>query len=236
MKVDIAYTCVSEGTATLFYITRFASTLHAFPAGSEFRLVPTFNGGEPKSATLKIPFVAFPSELFYRWNDGWDIGGYIEAAHKVSSDADVMVCLGQSVYFHRWNWLAHIIKAWEQFGEGMYGILSSFIVRPHFQTTAFVTSPRLLREYPHKVTTKAERYEFEHGKNSFLRWVEFKGLPARLVTWDGTYSVQSSRLPNNIIWKGDQSNCLVWCNHTENYVKADPRARALWGKLANGQR
>lgn len=234
MKVDVAYTCVTEGQGTLIFATRFAASLHAFPAGAEFRLVPIFNGGEPQSSTLKMPFTAFPHEFLYRSNDGWDIGGYVEAAKTVCKDSDIMVCFGQSVYFHRWNWLAHIIKAWEQFGEGMYGMLSSFIVRPHFQTTAFVTSPRLLREYPYAVSTKEDRYHFEHGRSSFLRWVEFRRFPARLITWDGTYAVAQSRLPNNIIWKGDQSNCLVWCNHTENYTRANPKAKALWEYQANG--
>lgn len=233
MKVDVAYTCVTEGSGSLLYATRFVSTYHAFSPGYENRIVPIFNGGPPP-LVLTLPFESFRHQFFTRSNDGWDIGGYIEAAHGPCADADIMVCFGQSVHFHRHGWLEKIVWAWERFGPGMYGFLSSNLVRPHLQTTAFATSPKFLREYPNKVVTKADRYEFEHGKQSFMNRLEIMGRPIRLVTFDGVYSKGMWRLPRNILWKGDQSNCLVWCNHTENYSKQTPKTRAFWENAAKG--
>ena len=122
----------------------------------------------------------------------------------------------------------------EEFGPGIYGMLASNLVRPHLQTTAFVTSPKLLREFPRKVVTKKDRYEFEHGRWSFMNWVELKGLPIRLVTFDGSYSKNFWRFPENINWKGNQGNCLVWCNHTDNYSKQDKKSKAFWESAAKG--
>jgi hypothetical protein len=144
-----------------------------------------------------------------------------------------MVCLGQSVHFHRHGWLERIVRAWEQFGPGMYGFLSSFLVRPHLQTTAFATSPQFLQDYPVKVVTKADRYEFEHGRFSFMNRLEVRRKPVKLVTFDGVYSKPMWRSPNNILWKGDQSNCLVWCNHTEDYAKATQKTKDFWQKACS---
>ena len=175
MKVDVAYTCVIGGAATLLYATRFASTHDAFDGGYPHRVVPICNGGPPP-LTVNFIFEHLKPYFFQRSNDGWDIGGYREAAYGPCADADIMVCFGQSVHFHRPGWLEKIVQAWETFGPGMYGFLSSNLVRPHIQTTAFATSPKFLREYPNKVLTKADRYQFEHGSRSFMnRWASIFG-------------------------------------------------------------
>lgn len=227
MKVDVAYTCVTEGSGSLLYATRFVSTYHAYDPCYKNRLVPIFNGGPPP-LVLTLPFESFPHQFFVRSNEGWDIGGYIEAAHGPCADCDIMACFGESVHFHRHGWLEKITQAWEEFGPGMYGFLSSNLVRPHLQTTAFATSPKLLREFPRKIVDKKDRYGFEHGRWSFMNWVELKGLPIRLVTFDGVYSRNLWRFPANINWKGNQENCLVWCNHTENYTKQTLKTKAFW--------
>lgn len=233
MKIDVVYTCVSGGAGTLHYISRFVATRHAYAPGADHRVIPVYNGKNPP-LVITLPFSGINGTRLIRENDGWDIGGYIEAAKTVCQDSDIMVCLGESVYFHRHGWLEKIDWAWKQNGPGMYGMLSSNLVRPHLQTTAFVTSPRFLREYPQKVITKEDRYGFEHGSHSFMNWIERRGYPVRLVTFDGTYSKEFWRFPNNINWKGDQSNCLVWCNHTDNYLKAPKSTKDFWEKAAKG--
>lgn len=235
MKIDVVYTCVSGGEATLNRITKFVATHHAYPGGIDHRLVVVSNGG-PLKTSEQIPFSATDHCILTRSNDGWDIGGYIEVADTVSSGADLMVCFGESVYFHRPGWLAAIVKAWEENGEGMYGPFGSNVVRPHLQTTAFATSPRLLQMYPMNVLTKKDRYEFEHGKRSFMTFVENLKLPVRMVAFDGVYSKYLWRIPPNIIWSGDQSNCLVWCNHTDRYVRSPAKTKEVWNRLAGGVR
>ena len=232
MKVAVVYTCVTEGSGNLIYATRFVSTHNAFDGGYHHQVVAVCNGGPPSPQLSQllggIDGIAFP-----RSNEGWDIGGYIEAARGPCAEADIIVCLGQSVHFHRHGWLERIVRAWEQFGPGMYGFLSSFLVRPHLQTTAFATSPQFLQDYPVKVVTKADRYEFEHGRFSFMNRLEVRRKPVKLVTFDGVYSKPMWRSPNNILWKGDQSNCLVWCNHTEDYAKATQKTKDFWQKACS---
>jgi hypothetical protein len=145
-----------------------------------------------------------------------------------------MICFGESVYFHRSGWLERIVQSWEAHGEGMYGAFGTNVVRPHLQTTAFITSPRLLREYPLKVSTKKDRYEFEHGKRSFMSFVEGLRMPVRMITFDSCYPQIMWRIPENVIWKGNQENCIVWCNHTDGYSKSNRRTKDLWEKTANG--
>ena len=233
MKIDVVYTCVTEGERTLSHITKFIATHHVYPGNEEHRVVPVFNGG-PAKLVQSIPFSGLNHSILTRSNEGWDIGGYIEAAHTVCSDADIMVCFGESVYFHRAGWLSPIVEAWKVNGEGMYGAFGSNVVRPHLQTTAFITSPRLLREYPMHVSTKKDRYEFEHGKRSFMSFVESKSLPVSMVTFEGCFRKHTWRIPRNVIWSGDQSSCLVWCNHSDNYLKSNPRTRELWKRFADG--
>ena len=165
-----------------------------------------------------------------RSNEGWDIGGYLEVSKLV--EYDLMVCFGQSVYFHRRDWLKRIAEAWQEFGPGIYGAMASYTVRAHLVTSAFAITPSLLKEYP-PVRTKAERYAFEHGDQSIWRRVAAEGYAAKLVAWTGCYDAQDWRQPPNIIFRGDQSNCLVFCNHTDKFFSYDPVSKAKWAKIAD---
>lgn len=236
MKVDVVYTCVPDGVATLSHITKFIATHHAYPGGFDHRVVPIFNGGNP-STVQKIPFSGLDHCFLERpSNIGWDIGGYIEAAKTVCADSDIMVCFGESVYFHHPGWLSRIVDSWKKFGEGIYGAFGSNVIRPHLQTTAFFTSPRLLRLYPMNVSTKKDRYEFEHGKRSFMSFVEGMRLAVGMVTFDGCYAKHMWRVPRGVVWDGDQRNCLVWCNHTDRYFRSEQKTKDVWNKLAGGVR
>ena len=142
------------------------------------------------------------------------------------------VFLGESVYFWKKNWLVPMVDAWKKYGPGMYGFLSSFLVRPHLNTTAFVCDPKFLMGWP-TVTNHPDRYSFEHGKYAFWnRLVEFR-RPVKLVTWDGCYDQQQWRYPKNILWRGDQSNCLVRCNHMDRFDAADPKTKSQWSYAAD---
>ncbi len=234
MKVDVVYTCVPANPTSLCLATRFVATNANFPGGADHRTIAMFNGSE-MSQPLGMLFSSIDAITFTRSNDGWDIGGYIEAARGICADSDLMVCLGESVHFHKPGWLSKIIQAFSNYGPGMYGMLSSFVVRPHLQTTAFCITPNLLAKYPRRVMSKADRYYFEHGENCFANWLKFQRFPVKLVTFDGIYDEPMWRIPKNILWKGDQSNCLVWCNHTDNYTKATPKIRDFWQRAADSR-
>lgn len=140
----------------------------------------------------------------------------------------MLVCLGESVHFHRAGWLARMVDVWRRLGSGMYGFWSSNLVRPHLNTTGFVVDPVLLRLYRNKVVTKTDRYQFEHGRYAFWKRVRLMGKPVRLVTWDGDWPPERWRQPANILWRGDQSNCLAYCSHTDNYLAAPLETRRVW--------
>jgi len=231
VKIAILYICVTGGASTIHYATRFIATLQAYPAGVDFDLIPVFNNGEPSSDIRSV----LPHKInIVRSNEGYDIGAFKQSVEGVCRDYDAICCFGESVYFHRRGWLDKIVAAWQRHGPGMYGMLSSNLVRPHLQTTAFATSPKFLREFPRKIVTKDDRYGFEHGQHSFMNWLEMRGYPVNLVTFDGVYSKNFWRTARNINWTGDQSNCLVWCNHTDNYVKQGQKTQQFWEKAVRG--
>lgn len=228
MRIVLAYITVTGGIHTDIFSARFISSYLAFPPGVEHETLVICNGG-PASKQIGCILAGLPDVRFFpRNNSGWDIGGYIEASLGPAKGADMIVCFGESVYFHREGWLKPLVEAWETHGEGMYGIFASNVIRSHLNTTAFCTSPKLLAAYPCMVTTGKDRYDFEHGQFAFWRLLAMQRRPTMLVTWDGVWAPHQWRGPTNILWRGDQSNCLVWCNHVDRFRDAKPRLKAYW--------
>lgn len=233
MKIAICYVCVTKGKGSAELAGRFCVSYREHPPGVDHDLIVIGNGG-PIDTGMGLLFSWIKAKVWPRENDeGWDISAYIEAASKVCSGYDLMVCLGESCYWNRPGWLARIEAAYNQSGMGMYGVFSSNSIRAHLNTTAFAVSPALLESYPIDVCNKIKRYEFEHGQNAFWRRLESRGYPVRLVTWDGVYAPHVWREPENILWKGDQSNCLLRCKHTDDWEKAAPNRKARWSRNAD---
>ena len=229
-KICVVYTAVANGGITSDYISRFVATWVESPPGIECDLIVSCNGG-PLLGEQSVMFAPLHAKMFPRPNTpGFDLDGYLDAARGPAKDFDMLLCLGESVYFHREGWLARLAYAWSRIGPGMYGAFASNLVRPHLQTTAFCTSPLLLQRCP--ISTK-ERYAWEHSQNSFWRWVYNHGMPVRLVTWDGEYEPRTWRMPRNILWRGDQSNCLCFSNHTDRWRDTSPALRATWSRGAD---
>lgn len=228
VRIVLAYITVTGGHRTDIYSARFASSYLAFPPEVEHETLVVCNGGPP-SRQIEVILAGLPNLKFYpRNNSGWDIGAYIDVAQGPGKDADMLLCLGESVYFHRPGWLKPLVQAWTTWGEGMYGVYASNAVRSHMNTTAFATSPGLLSRYPLVVTTNKARYDFEHGPWAFWRILAMNHKPTILVTWDGFWEPHEWRRPQNILWRGDQTNCLMWCNHVENYREATTRVKNNW--------
>lgn len=225
----VAYTCVSQGASSDTHAQRFVDSYRRNPGGLAHKLVIICNGGGLPSYLEKI-FRQIDCSLFLRSNDGWDIGGYLELAK--STKTDLLVCLGESVYFHRPGWLIRIGAAWKTYGPGMYGCFSSFQTSAHLNTSAFACSPELMRDYP-TVKTHEQRYAFEHSLKALWRRLAARNKATVLVTWDGVYEKHRWRHPANILWRGDQSNCLVFCNHTDRYAKAAAQDRRRWEAAAD---
>lgn len=230
MKILLAYIAVSQGRITVDYAARFVGSYIACPPGIEHETVIVCNGG-PLSRDVALLFDLIPCSFLPRVNDpGWDISGYQDVAKQFS--CEMLVCFGESVYFHRAGWLKKLADAWTKHGPGMYGLFSSFLVRAHLNTTAFVCFPDHLRRYP-RATSHADRYRFEHGEHAFWKFVKSTKSPVKLVTWDGVYDPFQWRLPQNILWRGTQSNCLAYCSHTDHYFGADAQTRLRWEQWIN---
>lgn len=233
MKIVLCYTAVTHGPITPDYCARFVASYLTFPPGVEHSTIVICNGG-PLATNIGMMFSSLKAALFPRKNDeGYDLSGYVEAAKGPASDCDAMLCLGESIYFHRQDWLKRLVYAWEKYGPGMYGPFSSHNVRAHLNTSAFMTSPILLQEYPSSGWTRPARYEFEHGTQSFWRKTHYRGMPVRLVTWDGEWAPGMWRMPANILWRGDQSNLLLYCNHSERWFSANAQTRQRWSAKAD---
>lgn len=229
-RVRIAYTVVSAGLISGDYCSRFVGSWLTCPPGVDCDLVAVCNGG-PLPTELAMMFSAIPTQFFPRSNDnGWDISGFQDAASKF--DCDMLVCLGESCYFHKPGWLVPVVEAWRKYGAGFYGFFSSHLVRPHLNTTAFAVDTKFLKGYP-QVVNHRSRYDFEHGLNSLWRRMDQFGRPVKLVTWDGVWDQQQWRYPNNIMWRGNQSNCLIFCNHVDRWFAADEPTRKHWSAGAD---
>jgi len=228
MRIILAYIAVTGGPNTYEYCSRFVGSYLACKPGVEHETVVCCNGGPLPMETAML-FQTLPSVRFLpRKNDpGFDITAYQDVAFRFK--CDILMCAGETIYFHREGWLKRYVEAWKRYGPGMYGTFSSNLVRPHLNTTGFCVAPTFLRGSP-RPQSRQERYDFEHGKNAFWTKVSTLGGATRLVTFDGCYDVPQWRYPQNIMWRGDQSNCLMLCSHTDRYAEADEATKLKWSK------
>ena len=232
VKVAVLYCAVVNGPITADYAARFVATWVEYSPDYECDLIVGCNGGIlPSSITLI--FAPLNAKFFPRSNEGWDIGLHQQAARSACADYDAVLWAGESVYFHRAGWLRRLVECWEHHGPGFYGPFSSNAVTAHLNTTAYFCAPATVRQYPKQVSTRADRYEYEHSNNALWRRAAAQGLPVRLVTWDGEYEPFRWRMPRNILWRGDQSNCLMFCNHAQGYDNANRAVQAEWARRAD---
>lgn len=233
MKIAICYIAVTGGPITGEFCSRFVGSYLSYPPGEEHSTIVVCNGG-PLKTTIAMMFNPMNPVFLARKNDeGFDLSGYMEVASGIGKDFDALLCLGESVYFHKEGWLKRFSEAWEKHGPGMYGPLASHNVRAHLNTTAFMCAPSLLLQYPVSRWNRPARYEFEHGTQSLWRRLHSKGFPTMLVTWDGEWPPGRWRQPNDILWRGTQNNLLLFCNHTERWFHAPLQQKQKWSQKAD---
>ena len=235
-KIQVVYIAVTNGPKTHELCARFVGTWIAYPPGIECELLVCCNGG-PLPLETALLFAPLDAKFLPRENDsGWDCSAFQDAAGQ--SDADMMFCCGESVYFHRTGWLLQLAQAWSVFGPGMYGCFSSHStsiiqkIYPHLNTNAFACAPKHLVDYP-RVTNHQERYAFEHGPDALWRRLDRKGVPVKLVTWDGVWGKGDWRKPPNILQRGDQTNCLCFCIHNDRWAAAADRVKRTWASYSD---
>ena len=230
MRVCICYVAVTLGPITSDYASRFVATFKEYPPEYDADLMVICNGG-PLSTDLAMIFAPLNPLCYPRPNDpGWDVSAFQDASRGPCADYDAVLWLGESNYLHKAGWLKRLVKAWDKYGPGMYGPYSSNAIRAHLNTTAFFCSPLLVKRYPIRAVDRVTRFEFEHGTNSLWRRAQRIGLPVRLVTWDSEWEPRMWRTPRNIMWRGDQRNLLMWCNHADSYANCNAKTKVKWEK------
>ncbi len=231
VRIVLAYIVVTGGPLTHEYAARFVGSYLTFPPGVEHETVIACNGGPPTHDTGML-FAPLNAKFLPRINDlGFDITGYMDVAQRFP--CDLLLACGETIHFHREGWLAKYVEAASRHGPGMYGTFTSFLVRPHLNTTGFCVTPKFLLDYP-RPQSRQDRYAFEHGHHSLWRTIAAHGYATKLVTFDGVYGPEQWRTPPNILWRGDQSNCLMLCSHTDRWFEQDEKKRSDWSKGADG--
>ncbi len=221
----MAYVYPTSGGSTYHDAARrFALSYREFQPSTRHALHVVFNGRPPTDAHLAV-FSGVPLVPHQHDNSGWDVGAFQMLAEKVN--CDLLVCLGAFSYFRRPGWLGRIKEVFGERGDALYGASASYERGPHIRTAGFWCHPELIRVYPRRVRTYADRYEFEHGGRSLTRLAEHLGLSCWMVTWDGVYAKAEWRTPPNIFRRGDQSNSLVHDRYFDLHESLNENERAL---------
>ena len=165
---------------------------------------------------------------------GWDCGIWQWLAKTV--DCDLLICTNTSSYFTRAGWMERFVEAFKEHGPGLYGSMSSFELSPHIRTPVYVFPPEIMRDYPILCDSRQKTYTFECAGmgDTFTSYCLKKGLPVKLVTWDGCYDLADSRKPDNIFRRGDQSNILVKDRHSDTYEASDEEGKLRLARMADG--
>lgn len=213
MKLAIVYIMpLCAGERYFDYALRFLASYHANPPGLDHETVIVLNGGQCNSEITCL-FSTLPNVRFIEHdNSGYDIGGFQCAARSVP--CGLMLFLGVSTYFKGSGWLARVLDSYAKHGPALYGVMGNrgdknANVYPHIRTTGFWLPPQLMNAYPLRVTSNAQRYQFEHGENCLAEWIRKAGMKRLVVTWDAEYEwIQWDLIPNGF-HQGNQSAMLM---------------------------
>lgn len=228
----VVYIHMPSDPLHLRYATRFVDTMLRFPGGVPHKTLVVCNGAPPNDYT-RLLFQDIPHCWYMSHDDsGWDIGGFMAACRNLPMNEMTVFC-GGSTYFRRAGWLRRMREAWLKYGPGFYGVTANYEISPHLNTTSFWCQPKLMLSYRDRVVTRAERYAFEHGPSAMWKRATALGLPVKLITWDGDYDWPDWRKVVNGLRNGDQSNCLAYWHHHDNYAKETPAQKRITEKRTN---
>jgi hypothetical protein len=211
---------------------RFAETYKKYPSAYEHKLfLINSNGGY--TGEIAAIFDGIDYEMITYNGSGWDIGAQQFAAF--SMDPKDWILAGSSwTYFKEPHWLLPFGKAIEQYGEGLYGAMTSFQHSPHVRGTAYLIRCGIYQRYPHGINSRGDSLKWESDPAmSLTRWVLDQGIPAFLVTRSNIIPLLESRKPDNIFRRGDQSNILIFDKHTDIFDNADEAERKILADMAD---
>lgn len=166
---------------------------------------------------------------------GWDCGIWQYVGQWI--ETDLLVCCNTSTHFVRHGWLDRIVEEVERHGVGLYGPMTSRAHFDHIRTPCMIFQPRIIRRYPFLCDSRPKTYAFEclAGQNNFTLWCQRNGFPPRMITWDGCYDMPDWRSPENVFWKGDQSNLLLKDRHADRYDAGNEQEKQKLNREADGR-
>lgn len=209
MKFQILY-CWPRGDEFLSYAYRFITSFSQFPPQVEANIVILTDPGEldgELELARTLPNVSF----FQCPAPGKDLSRYF--AYAEQSDADVIMCLGGSTYCRRAGWGLRAVTAFMNMGPinlyGACGHTGAGPVRPHIRTTGFWCSPKVLRRYPMRPHSHAERYQVEHGGGCLSDWFANQGGQVLVVNFGSEFDLAHANDDPNGYARGNQANLLI---------------------------
>lgn len=217
---------------------RFVGTLNRFDPGAPFDLHVCFCGQKPTPQEESL-YDDWEAQPHVYPGAGSDIGACQFAMKTIS--ADLCVCMSTPVYFHCDGWLKRLVEAREKHGNGLYGPMASYDVKPHIRTSCWAVDPiYFTNHYTNLIDSREKACWFEHadhgnaGDWQISNWYARRGLPVKMVTWEGEYDRADWRKPEGIFRRGDQSNCLVRDQHWDKYAAAHYHERLAFERQADG--
>lgn len=233
MKITLVYlhvvgksdpTCM-DPTWYLPCAQRFIRTYRQCPLAQFHQVAIVSCGGPINDYTRNLFNDIATLHLEYR-GPGWDIGAYQHAANQL--DADWLVFLSTPSHFRREGWLDVLVKAFEQYGDGLYSSAGSNEHVPHLRSSCFACTPQHFRAYPVLIDSREKCFNFEAGitskgqpfnggRMSFTNWTIAQGKPAMSVHWNFNNPAGKWREGPNIFRRGDQSQMLVFDRHSDMY-------------------
>lgn len=180
----------TAGEQHVNYALRFIQSYNTHPPAIDHQTIIVLNNATV-TAEIECMFSSLRNVTFLeRDGSAMDIGGYQAAALRFP--CDLMAFFGGSTYFKGEGWLLRMVSAYLKHGPALYGVMAnkgnSTGAYPHIRTTGFWCEPRVMNEYPHRITKNEQRYPFEHGRNCLTSWVKSQGMKPWLVSWQSEYS------------------------------------------------
>lgn len=220
MTIKCVYVFPQIGGEQYFHLAiRFLKTYHEFPAGIDHEMLIVCNGGAGISDEAQFIFSSIQNCRFmHHDNSGYDVGAFQQAAAE--NPCDLMVFFGASTYLKGPNWLLRMAEAYNKHGVAQFGVMGNRGVRhvgvePHIRTTGFWCPPRLMNEYPHRITRPEQRYGFEHQKHCFTSWLKSRRINSWVVSWTNEYLEPQWDSIENGYHRGDQSSMLCGDKNSE---------------------
>lgn len=206
---------------------RFSETYQKYDPGFPHHLRVVCCGG-PVDDSIKALY-PFADSFSTYMGAGSDLGTQQDAMKEL--DADFVVNLATPISFWKSGWLNRMVEARNKNGDGLYGPFASNEWLPHIRTSCWAVDRETFLRYPHLIDTREKCYLAEHKDKSpalwqFTFWYCSIARPTLMVTWDGEYGPLDWRTPANIMYRGDQSNCLMHDRYTLHWNTLSPEEKA----------